>query len=455
MGALRDRYESELRAGAPLASWNLRPVTEDEMIAAIETGSVVNAGGRPDAHEEIPSDEDISGRYPDDPPDVTAVLDAALLRKVLLRYAGKTRGDVEFDPRGLRLEQILIVGDLNWAWMQIPFAVGFWGCAFHRFFMDVDHASVPRLVFEGCFFGEPVFLSSSFNASESSFASDLRFLGCEGLRQLFLLDCDLATFELRDHPGGAPDEKFRLVLRGSTIGKFIVQGDDAPAEMIPAKDGLDRLSVQRVSLWRWEDDDEGWQPKWLGEWLAGGAVPHPMTPAKKRRTALNPHRPQVWAQFAAALERDSENDQATALRIRAERHRDAKRPWIVRAFRWLTLDLTVRYFHRNVRAVGWLAVLWLAAAALAWGNIHTLYGSGAGKVPSGSFGGGVDGFLWALSYGLNFVISPLDLGFEAVWPSTPALAAWFALLKLLAITMFGLFIVGVSGVVQRSRSSNA
>jgi hypothetical protein len=457
LGALTEAYDGLLAGGMAFADLTLRQVTENEIVHAIESGTVLNSGGTAGSFEDIPSDEDVSGRYLDiesEPPRATAILDGGTLRKVLLRYAGKSRGEEEYDPRGLRLEQVVITGDMNWSWLDLPFPIGFWGCAFDEFVMNVDHATVPRLVFEGCLFGPPRWGKSSFNATESKFDGAIRFLDCEGLSQLFLLDCELATFELRDHPGGA-EQAFRLVLAGSTIGEFKISGDNDPAETIPAKDGLNRIQIQRLTLNTWDDERDRsdiWRARWIQKWLAGGAVPHALRKKTAERAELNPHRRQVWSEFAGALDREFLEDDAVQLRIAAERHRDSTQRWLTRAVRWLTLDLTVRYFHRNVRAVGWLALIWLVVATLAWFNIHDLYRDDSGSGPAGPLQAGADGLLWASAYGLDVVISPLQLGFDAVWPTAPLLIVIFAVLKLLAITMFGLFVVGISGVVQRSRS---
>ena len=457
LGALTETYEGLLAGGTTPALLTFRQVTEAEIVRAIESGTVLNSGGDPGAIEDIPDDEDVSGRYLDiesDPPLVNAILDGGTLRKVLLRYAGKSRGEAEYDPRGLRLEHMVIIGDMNWSWLDLPFPIGFWGCAFHEFRMNVDHARVPRLVFDGCFFGTPRWGNSAFNATESKFDSAIRFLACEGLGQLFLLDCELATFELRDHPG-ATKKDFRLVLAGSTIGEFIVSDDIDPTETIPAKDGLSRIRIQRLTLNTGDaerDRTDTGEAKWIREWLAGGAVPHALRKQREARAELNPHRRQVWSEFASALDRDYLEDQAIAIRIAAERHRDSSRRWLTRAVRWLTLDVTVRYFYRNVRAIGGLALIWLAVTILAWCNIHHLYRDGSGSIPAGPLEAGSNGVLWAIAYGLDIVVSPLQLGFDAVWPTAPLLIVVFAVLKLLAIAMFGLFIVGISGVVQRSRS---
>jgi hypothetical protein len=457
LGALTEGHEELLADGAALALMSLRQVTEDEIVRAIETGTVLNSAGYLGAFEGIPDDEDVTGRYSDiesDPPVATAVLDGAALRKVLLRYAGKSRGEAEYDPRGLRLEQVVITGEMNWSWMDLPFPIGFWGCAFLEFAMNVDHARVPRLVFDGCVFGTPRWGSSAFNATESKFDSAIRFLDCEGLSQLFLLDCELGTFELRDHPGGA-ENHFRLVLSGSTIEEFIVAGDNDPGETIPAKDGLNGIEIQKLTVWAWDDTrnrTDAWKAQWIQDWLAGGAIPHALRIKSAARAALNPHRAQVWSEFAGALDRGHLEDEATEVRIAAERHRDASRPWFRRAGRWLAYDLTVRYFYKNVRALGWLALIWLVVATLAWFNINDLYRDASGPGPAGPLQAGADGVLWAAAYGLDVVVSPLQLGFDAVWPTAPLLVVIFAVLKLLAISMFGLFVVGISGVVQRSRS---
>lgn len=457
MGALTDAYRGLHDDETNLAHLTLRHVTEQEIVRAIESGTVLNAGGDPGAVDDIPDDEDVSGRYLDiesDPPLANAVLDGGTLRKVLLRYAGKSRGEAEYDPRGLRIEQVIITGDMNWSWLNLPFPIGFWGCVFEEFVMNVDHARVPRLVFEGCLFRTPRWGSSAFNAMESKFDSAIRFIECEGLGQLFLLDCDLATFELREHPGGTVED-FRLVLAGSRIGEFIVSGDNDPAEMIPAKDGLDGIQIQRLLLSSWDTErnrTDTWKAKWIQTWLAGGAVPHSLRKQTAKRVALNPHRRQVWSEFAAALDRGFLEDQATEMRVAAERHRDSSKPWVTRAARWLTLDVTVRYFYRNVRALGWLALIWLIVAALSWCNIHDLYRDGTEAAPAGPLEAGANGVLWAIAYSLSIVVAPLQLGFDTIWPTAPLLIVVFAVLKLLAITMFGLFIVGISGVVQRNRS---
>lgn len=160
------------------------------------------------------------------------------------------------------------------------------------------------------------------------------------------------------------------------------------------------------------------------------------------------HNPQHWAELSENLEAAGHDADARELRILAERNRSAGYSRPVQALRWLTLDLTVRYFHANVRALLWLGLLFLATVGVALGWHHEIPGAPV-------HAGGWDLLPWAIQYSLDVTIAPLSLGqTDNLWPNNWMVGLVFALLKLASLAMFALFITGITGVTTRT-SKNA
>ncbi|THE08265.1 hypothetical protein E1I21_03770 [Microbacterium oleivorans] len=403
----------------------------EQIVAAMRQGVVVNrderdADGRLRASA-IRTDEEASGAFLDTPVP-TAQIEASVLRDALLRI-----GD-ESDPRGLRLHRVVVVGELDLNWLTLNVPVAFEGCFFDS--IAVNHFTCRQLSFDTCHFAGALGIWGYGLQLEGS----LRFFHCEGLRQLFLVDSKLGMFELADHSflGGATAQP-RVNITGSTFDVLTVSDDgDVPTVTLGTPGNL---TFGRLDLYL----AESVRPDaWLDRWLR---------PATSKAAPAR-HEPQVWQQFAAGLENAGEPQQAVRLRIAAERNRYRAAAhqagfwgWAVRAGSFF-LDATTGYFYRNLRALVWLAACWIAIIAVTLAAFPDLYASSASTASAASLGL-AERVGWSAVYAANIVIVPLDLGFNPVWPSEIGLVAVFGILKLLSIVLFGLFLAGVTGLINR------
>ena len=478
MANLIDRFQG-WNDRTPEWADELRELTVDEVRDAIRFGTIANHRDVTGDLVEISWDEDYSGAFLDDP-SPTARIDGDTLALVLRSYAGLSRGDTlgqdvhEFDPRGLRLRQVLVVagasGTVNLGRLDLPFSIGFQGCIFDGWF-NANQSELPGLSFDTCLF---VGRDPSLLLDKARIDGDLRFFNCEGLRQFFAPGATLGSFDIRSDgillpPGGRSE--FRTVLSGARIGCLILDGDADPHKVMPAGAcaglGVDQISLGSSDAGR--TLDPSWKAEWVAKWLSGGTPPSRWRPLGSWGPgATHPHHRTAWWTLSEAMSRAGYEslsprglaylDQGMQLRLLAERHRDSKLTFLPRFLRWLSLDVGVGYFTANVRALRWLVCVWLVVSVLAWLSIHDLWrgpdwSGGASGAPDGPLEAGISGVGWAFAYGLNFVVSPLDLGFGTVWPTSIGLLVAFAALKLLAIGLFGLFIVGISGIVSRTSSN--
>lgn len=451
----------------------LREVTSSELHDAIRLGTIVNHRDSTGALVEIRADEDYSGAFLETP-EPTAHIDADTLAAVIRSYSGLDRGERDFDPRGLRLRQVVIHGarypsgargGLNLNGIDSPFTLGFEGCVFHGG-LSMERAVLPGLSFDSCAFVEAM---TGIQLARTTIAGDLTFFGVEGLEQLFAPGASFGTFSVRGDgielpEGGA--RRFRTVLNGARIGELHLDGDADPHEVMPAG-ACAGLSVERVSLHAW-DEARGrtqlWKADWVARWLSGGTPPSRWRPLGSWHDEPDrAHDRAAWATLATAMtDAGYESirgvryqDQGTRLRLLADRHRDSRLGLLPRLLRWLALDVTVGYFTAKLRALGWLAACWLLVSLLAWFSIHELWrgvdaAGGAIIPPADPLAAGADGVGWALAYGLDVIIAPLDLGFDAVWPTSIGLLAGFAIVKMISIGLLGLCVVGLTGVADRS-----
>ena len=457
----------------------LPELTGDEIRLAIANGWIANLRDADGdlVRELIASDDDYSGAFLEAPLP-TARIDLDTLALVLRAYSGLSRADgINYDPRGLRLRQLLVDcagGDLNG--LDLAFPLVFQGCVFAGA-LNLDRVCLPELRFDTCLWlgdeRHPVqspYLSS-VQLHKAQIAGDLDFFNCEGMLQFFAPDARIGSLVVREDGIEMPAQgaaAFRTVLTGARIGELTLDGDADPHRVLPAGE-CGGLQVESVSI---SSSASGFsEAEWIAKWLSGGTPPRWTRPIGSWGSdAVNDHHVSAWRSIAAALSEagyesfrrnrglgvPAYRDQGLELKLLADRHRDSKLGIFSRFARWLSLDLTVRYFTANVRALGWLIVVWLGVSVLAWCNIADLWrgtdSDGSVLVaPADGVAAGVDGVLWAGAYGLDIVVSPLQLGFDAVWPTSTLLLAVFALFKLVSLGLFSLFIVGLSGVITRSR----
>lgn len=464
----------------PNALEELREVTADEIRDGLRFGTIVNHRDDMGALVEIPWDTDYSGAFLETPLP-TARVDADTLAHVVRSYSGLTRGDtldhndLQFSPRGLRMRQVVITsksGSVSLGNLDLAFPLAFEGCVLDGF-VSFNESTLPRLDFDTCLFvgARPTLLLSN-----ATITGALTFFETEGLSQFWAQNATIGTLPIReDGVVLTPEQvvRFTTVLDGARIGHLQLSGN--PHAVMPAGDCAG-ISVDRVRVHlETSADRKGKGPEaprneaeWVAWWLTRGTAPTgwrrlgSWTPGEEK---ARPHERTAWIALSEALTRSGYQrlarrglkyiDQGTHLQLLAERHRDSQISWFRRFRRWLSLDLTVRYFTDNVRALGGLVMVWVLVSALAFSNIDDLLrGAETNEVATGTLESALADILWAMTYGLNFVVAPLDLGFSAVWPTEVLVLVAFAVLKLIAIALFGLFIVGVSGVVSRTRSSS-
>ncbi|MCT9002530.1 hypothetical protein [Microbacterium memoriense] len=401
---------------------DLRPIGLEEIRYAMRLGLIVNQFDETGEPVGIRSDELYSGAF------LERALPTARLDASLLREALSTIDDV--DARGLRLHRVIIDGPIDLNWLTAPFAIGFEGCVLSG--ISMDRFSARLLSFDSCLFIGP---RSAVDASGTHIEADVRFFGCEGLQQLFLVDSQIGSLELR--PDSFPrDEtlRMRVVLSGTRIETLSIDGSEG-VESVAAIGSPNRIEIGRLILHLPERPAEDARAhEWISAWL--------------RRGAAGSHAPQVWEQFARALDESADAGEATELRIEAERDRSQTRPWFRRALDSV-LDVTTGFFYKNTRALWWLLGCWIAITAVTIAAFDDVYAlNAAAGAPNADPGFRV---AWSLVFAANTAIIPLDLGFAALWPSSVGLVAAFGLLKLLSIILFGLFIAGATGLVNRGR----
>lgn len=463
--ALRERGHVDGRAVNEHWLEELREVTPAEVHDAIRLGTIVNLRDDVGALVEIRDDEDYSGAFLEAPVP-TARIDADTLASVIRSYSGFERGEKEFDTRGLRLRDVVIVGELfprggrgglDLNGVELEFQLGFEGCVFLGS-LAIERSTLPGLRFDTCMFVQaPMGLLLGRTTVDT-----LAMFQVEGLVQFFAPDAHLGVLDVRQIGVELPEggrSAFRTVLGGATIGELVIDADDDPHLVMPAGHAP-ALRVEQVSISSSDVTHHG-KAEWVAKWLSGGTPPR--FPLGRWNDSGSPHDRSAWASIADAMTAAGYEsargvryvDQGTRLRVLAERHRDSKLRFVPRMLRWLTLDLTVRYFTANLRALGGLAACWLLVSVLAWINMVELWrDSAAGATvapPEDALAAGADGVVWALTYGLDLTISPLDLGFDAPWPTSIALLAAFAAIKLASLGLFGLFVVGLTGIIDRGR----
>lgn len=434
----------------------LPEVNADDVRTGITLGTVVNQRGPDGALVPIPDDVEYSGAFLK-PPLPCARIDADTLTEILRSYSDRSRDSTGYSPLGMCLREVIVIGTLNLNSLDLGFPLRFEGCIFTSA-VAVDYFNAPMLDFDTCAFLGGELYSASISGTRAVISQRLRLFQCGGLRQLFLPDATIGALQLtEDTVDFAPGEAqaFRTVLSDASISSLELGGAD-PLAIVPAGDAAG-LRVGALEL----SDLGDWEPApWLAAWLSGGVPPRrggPLAPWTSGR-GISHHR-DTWASFARALGASSDTtptmfgtrDESRRLLWLAERHRDSYASSPVRLWRWLWLDITVRYFLENVRALWWLIGVWLVVATVAWLQIADLY-RGAASAPEGPLVAGSEGVAWALGYGLNFVVSPLSIGFDGVWPANPWLVLLFAALKLAALVLFSLFVVGISGITQRAGS---
>ncbi|WP_146077796.1 hypothetical protein [Pseudoclavibacter sp. AY1F1] len=423
----------------------LRVVSEDEIVAALRNGTIVNAINDDGEAERIRSDENYSAAFLHRPT-ATAWVDATLLATVIKRFAA---GDDEFraDAQGLRLRQVVVGGgELNLNWIQCHFPLGFEGCDFYHW-VSADHLTVPWLSFDSCDFtprGQVFYTRGALNAASLVVDNELRFWGCHGLDQLVIPDAHIGSFSpINPHAEGPPPSQrdFLPVIDGATFGRFSI-----PKDLESGFRVVITRSVRIASLGGLENETEKAQEvaDRVFEWLKANEVGDVRLPRD------------VWDQLENALRRSQHSEAATIFGIRAARHVttfEGFRGWLKR----VVLGSTVRYFYDNMRALWYL----LALFGVAWGTVLgvALFAptmlvqaplANEALVPGSWLLSLVDTLVWSFLYSLDLILAPISLGLaQTIWPSSIWLTLLLAAIKGLSLLLLGVFLIGVTGLVER------
>lgn len=424
LAALKHRSLSEYVA-------ELRLISEEELISAIQNGTVVNATDESGSPLPISSDEDFSATFID-APTATAKVEAATLRRVLDAFSS-AQGSLEFSAQGLRLRQVVILdGGLNLNWLRIPFPVGFQGCDFYAW-ISASYLQVPWLSFENCDFSPHQHRlrtnGGAINANNLEVEFGLRFWDCTGLGQLFIPDARIGSFSLsRNAVAVTEDTTIRTVIDGAHFGELIVPevSDDSDASPFTISKGV---SIDRVQ---------------------GTAK------ALHQLLTTQDSSQEVWDEFADALARTGRPNDAVNLRIEYQRHKNSKRPWIARFVFWLFGDVSVGYFHKPFQVYRPLVAVFFITALLAFFFHSQLIKSPLANdpVPVGWLEEIGSRFAWSAMYALDSTFAPLSLGqIDTMWPSSAWLLLALAALKGLSLVFLGLFIGAATNLVSKKSNS--
>lgn len=427
-------------------------LTIEHILRAVRAGVIVNDVGPDGEPLRVAKHSEDHSASPYDETDVDARISATDLVEALTELSLSSGAPPR--PTGLVIRKTVIEGNLNLSWLTLDFPLRFDGCIFTGW-VTLDHATLRRLELSKCEFAvERKFLSfGAINGSAAALSGGLDLYGIRGLRQLFMPDSELGELTLTpstivDLP---PAGRFRMVLDGATIERFAVQlGGEKP---IPPLGEPSRLAVGSLaglgSLVTKAPKERATKGKRrrkpeprtvsvdasaLGDWIRAGSTGDPDSTAYSR---------QVWESFAQALQRDAMEDEATKLRILGRRFGRSKKRWLARAWDSV-LDATIGYGYANHRAF----VLWLGLLALTTGT--TFVASALGWLAY--TGEDISSFGAVLLFALTVVLSPIGTGGPSDWffaGAPVALALVLSAFKIASIVLLGLFIAGLSGIINR------
>lgn len=419
----------------------LRVISMQELYDAVRHGTVVNAVDPEGAPLAIASDESYSATFMEQPV-ATAWVDARLLAEVLGSF-GSPENIHSYGPQGLRLRQVVIGGDagLNLNWLRLPFPLGFQGCDFYHW-ISADYAELPWLSFENCDFTPHSHAlptrGGAFNGSNLQVTHDLKFWECSGFSQLFVPNASIGSFVLRgvSAKAGKSDDaeatnedtwKISTVVDGATFGEVIVTESEESGAVSPfsfATEGTPP-TIQRIE----------------GEASAICAM-------LKEQGASQ----RVWDEFADALERSGEHDEAVSLRVNYQRWNNTRRPWYKRPLFAIFGDWAVGYLHRPFQVWRPLALVFAATFAIAFFFHDQLIKSPIANdaIPASWFQEVGSTGAWAFMYSLDSTFAPLSLGqVEIMWLSSAWLLLLLALLKGLSLIFLALFISSATTLVSK------
>ncbi|WKT88288.1 hypothetical protein QYR02_12620 [Microbacterium maritypicum] len=345
-------------------------------------------------------------------------------------------------PAGLVIRKTVIEGGLHLDWLTLDFPLRFDGCVFTGW-VSLDYATLKDLSFSQCAFEviEGHYPFGAVNGLSVSVKNRLDFFGVRGLKQLFIVESTVGELSLSADAFADIAEsgyQFRTVLDGTSIERLRVDAEQLSAS--PRLESLplgapSRLVVGSLESVSSHDDKHSVDPRRIAKWIMAGSTGDP------RRTSYSR---QVWEAFAQALDRDSMDSEATALRVLGRKFGRSKRdnPF-AKAWDWL-LWATIGYGYANSRAF----LIWLGLLAFTITTVAISSAAGFLSYPGQS----LDNVAAILLYSLTVVLSPVGTGGPQDWFFTGApvvLALILSAFKIASLVLLGLFVSGLSGIVSR------
>lgn len=431
----------------------LPTITEDEIYNALAEGHIVNSRDKTGNNLPIRSDENYNGAFMDTPI-ATAKISAETLSSVISK-ACNGGAEIEVNPKGLRLHQVMVVGTLDLNWIDCPFPLGFEGCSFTSWIW-LDYLKVPWISFEFCDFTQQDGSWGSINASGLQVENDFRLLDNQGLGQLFLHDSSIGIFNPQDQHeattgvgrryenNSAQDSNMRVVLEETTIKKLYLSLDER--NYFKLGNGAGLYHIERIELSLENDMKPDDYAGKIIDWLF-------KEPSDKTYNVNS----SVAKEFEDALHRSGYQDISKEFGIRITElisKAEGAKGLLKRIF----LGQTVRYFYDNTRALWFILILW----AIAWAIMLTISLVAPETLTASPLANDykyqerwvqsiLDAAGWSLLYSMDLVFSPLSLGqTESFWSSVPIINIIFAIIKGISLLLMGLFLTGVTHITDKN-----
>lgn len=428
-------------------------ITEDQVFEALAAGYIVNCRDIRGGHLPIRSDENYTGAFMDTPI-ATAKISAETLASAIIKVCSG-EAEIEVNPKGLRLHQVMVVGTLDLNWIDCPFPLGFEGCSFTSWIW-LDYLKVPWISFEFCDFTQQDGHLGAINASGLQVENDFRLLDNQGLGQLFLPDSSIGIFSPRDQDetiadfgrnyeeSSAQDADVRVVLEEAVIKKLYLSLDSRNYFKLGNKAGQYHIEAIKLTI------EDGIKPedkaKKVVDWLFSdnGGKTYDVNEA-------------VAKEFEDALYRSGYQELSKEFGIRISElisKTEGAKGLLKRIF----LGQTVRYFYENTRALWFILALW----AIAWTFMLTISLVAPETLTASPLANEYeyqerwvqsipDAAGWSLLYSMDLVFSPLSLGqTESFWSSIPIINIIFAIIKGISLLLMGLFLTGVTHITDKN-----
>ena len=400
---------------------SLPEIGEEEILEALSNGWVINKMDVQGNPQSIESDEIYSGTLMEGSI-ATAKLDSKVLSKIIDQVCN---GKVDINSKGIRLRQIVIYGELNINYFKLKVPLYFQGCYFTNW-ISADYFEVPMLEFYECDFlaVDKYCASWAFIASNIKVDSKLRFLNCRNLGKIFIPGAEIGNFYLEKPTDISICTVFSSVKINELYIPKQIEGENFYVALDRSTE-IERLTGEYDDILSWLKNSQ----------IDGG----------------------VWDKFADAYENAGNPEKAIDLRIAFKKYQNSKdfrgnkRNLINRFLVWIGLDVTVKFFHKPFRAIYFLVVNFLLTwilASIFYTNflISPLAGykfNDLWIVDNCSI------ITWGFIYAIDLVFYPVNLNqVDTLWPSNIYLALIFSIIKASSLIYLGLFLAGVSKLVD-------